>query len=180
MKCAEDFQHEIWRREDYVISTHPPDLEQRRVINGWFDSTDMYWAKSLPPDAFDRMVEGSLNFTLTKATGLDGKDSAHTIGYARCITDYVTFIYLTDVYIEPASQGKGLGKWFVRCVDELFDSMPYLRRSMLVTANWEQSVPFYERELGMHCIGTRLENDAKHDQGFAVMTKVGRGSNAKV
>jgi GNAT superfamily N-acetyltransferase len=52
------------------------------------------------------------------------------IGYARLVTDKVTFAYLTDVYILPAWQSQGLGKWLVQCVQEVLESMPYLRRSV--------------------------------------------------
>lgn len=52
------------------------------------------------------------------------------IGFARLITDTVTLAYLTDVYILPQWQSQGLGKWLVQCVQEVIESMPYLRRSV--------------------------------------------------
>jgi len=94
------------------------------------------------------------------------------IGFARCITDFTTFSYLTDVYILPAHQGTGLGKWLVRCLGEVHDEMPFLRRSMLFTSDWERSVPFYETVLGMRVLGAGA---GREGGGPAVMQKLGPG-----
>ena len=64
------------------------------------------------------------------------------------ITDYVTFAYLTDVYVLDEYQGWGLGSWLIGCVQEFFESMPHLRRSMLVTGSeWAQR--YYEKRMKM-------------------------------
>ncbi|RVX75995.1 hypothetical protein B0A52_00352 [Exophiala mesophila] len=42
------------------------------------------------------------------------------IGFARWITDHVTVVYLTDVYILPNYRGRGLAKWLLACVDLAF------------------------------------------------------------
>ena len=55
------------------------------------------------------------------------------IGFARLITDYVTFGYLTDVYILPQHQGQGLAKWMMACLDDVLSSWPDLRRALLFT-----------------------------------------------
>lgn len=71
------------------------------------------------------------------------------IGFARVITDYVTFAYLTDVYVLPEWQGSGLGKWLIECVQGVFEGMPHLRRSMLVTGAGGPGVGFYEKAMRM-------------------------------
>lgn len=38
------------------------------------------------------------------------------IGFARCVTDFSTFVYLTDVWVDPTCQGQGLGKWLLTCM----------------------------------------------------------------
>jgi GNAT superfamily N-acetyltransferase len=65
------------------------------------------------------------------------------------LTDFTTFSYLTDVWIDPAYQGKGLGTWLLTCVRTCTESMPHLRRSLLFTGSWDRSVPFYKEVLGM-------------------------------
>lgn len=64
------------------------------------------------------------------------------------ITDYTTFAYLTDVYVVPEHQGKGLGKWLVEVAREVLDGMGDLRRAMLIAGEEEGGRAFYERELG--------------------------------
>jgi GNAT superfamily N-acetyltransferase len=82
------------------------------------------------------------------------QQSLNLIGFGRCITDFTTFLYLTDVWVDPATQGQGLGKWLISCIREVIESMPYLRRSILFTGDWERSVPFYEKLLKMDLVET--------------------------
>lgn len=71
------------------------------------------------------------------------------IGLARLITDRVTFAYLTDVYVLPGHQGKGLGRWLLSCVGQhVAASCPRLRGFVLFT-HGERAVRFYEAVLGM-------------------------------
>ena len=81
--------------------------------------------------------------------------SSSQIGFARVITDTVTFAYLTDVYVLPEWQGSGLGKWLVDCVQEVVEGMPHLRRSMLVTGREGPAGAFYERRMRMQGIDPR-------------------------
>ncbi|KIW26007.1 uncharacterized protein PV07_09137 [Cladophialophora immunda] len=72
------------------------------------------------------------------------------IGFARCITDRVSFLYLTDVYVQPEWQGQGLGKWLISCVQEVVEDMPYLRRSMCIVGHGkERSMDFYGKLMKM-------------------------------
>ncbi|KIW94887.1 uncharacterized protein Z519_04865 [Cladophialophora bantiana CBS 173.52] len=72
------------------------------------------------------------------------------IGFARCITDRVTLLYLTDVFILPEWQGRGLGKWLISCVQEVVEDMPHLRRSMCIVGHGkERSMEFYGKLMKM-------------------------------
>ncbi|KAK5554173.1 hypothetical protein LTR46_007822 [Exophiala xenobiotica] len=76
------------------------------------------------------------------------------IGFARGITDRVTFFYLTDVYLLPEWQGQGLGKWLVQCVQEVVEDMPYLRRSMCVVGHGREGAQaFYGKLMKMERLG---------------------------
>jgi GNAT superfamily N-acetyltransferase len=50
------------------------------------------------------------------------------------------------VYVLPEYQGKGLGKWLIKCIDENISLWPELRRALLVTAVDNK---FYIDTLGM-------------------------------
>ncbi|OAP55903.1 hypothetical protein AYL99_10055 [Fonsecaea erecta] len=72
------------------------------------------------------------------------------IGFARCITDRVSLVYLTDVYVQPEWQGQGLGKWLISCVQEVIEDMPYLRRSLCIIGHGkERSMEFYGKLMKM-------------------------------
>lgn len=70
------------------------------------------------------------------------------VGLARLVTDYVTFGYLTDVYVLGAHQGRGLGRWMMGCLDEVLASWPGLRRCVLYTRG-EGAARLYGETLGM-------------------------------
>lgn len=174
---AAKFQSRSWTKDNFFISTDPSKIPLAK-LNAFFASEDIYWTTSIPEDALQQAVQNSLSFGLYE-TGVkkDPADAAgrsdNFIGIARFITDFTTFGYLTDVYVLPAYQGKGLGSWMVKCIQEVIDSMPYLRRAALVTGDWERSVPFYEKIMGMQVVaGRKTDND---HGGVAVMMSKGRG-----
>lgn len=161
-----------WEKGQYFISTDTS-LINLQTLNKWFATDDFYWAGPLPLEALQQAIESCLCFGLYH-TPKQQNNSTTTpdpefIGIARCITDYITFVYLTDVYVLPSHQGKGLGTWLVECVGEVMDAMPFLRRSMLFTSDWARSVPFYERILGMSV------QESKAGKGVAMMMKKGAG-----
>lgn len=102
------------------------------------------------------------------AGGEDGEEVLEQIGMARLVTDYVTFAYLTDVYVVPEWRRDGLGKWMVACVREVVDGIPELRRAMLLTSTGTGE-QFYRRELGWWDVGEERE------KGLGCMTLKGWG-----
>jgi hypothetical protein len=62
----------------------------------------------------------------------------------------------------------------MQCVQEVIESMPHLRRSLLFTGDWKRSVPFYERILGMQVFESRRGEDGD-GRGLAVMMRKGKG-----
>lgn len=83
-----------------------------------------YWADGISLDLVRRSLEASLCFGLYAPDG--------QIGLIRVITDRATFAYLCDVYVLPAHQGQGLGRWLMECVMGS-PQLQGLRRWMLVT-----------------------------------------------
>ncbi len=89
-----------------------------------FLSKESYWAKNIPMDIVKASIEGSLCFGVY--------ENNKQIGFARVITDYATFGYLADVFIEKDYRGKGLSKELMRFIMEQ-DVIKNLRRFMLAT-----------------------------------------------
>jgi GNAT superfamily N-acetyltransferase len=164
---------QVWTKGHYLISTDSS-LIPVADVNAAFASPEVYWALSLPDDALRDMLDNSLCFGLFVDESVEELTTETSkkwklIGLARCITDYVTFLYLTDVHIWPSYQGKGLGGWMVQCVQEVIEAMPHLRRSMLLTADWARSVPFYEKHMRMTVHESKRGSDMKSGEGIAIM-----------
>jgi GNAT superfamily N-acetyltransferase len=98
---------EEWRRGDYVISTDPSLLDMD-AVHGFLRRS--YWAAERPLETIRRSVEGSLNF------GLYGANGRRQVGFARVITDFATFAWLCDVFIDETHRGRGLGVWLIETV----------------------------------------------------------------
>ncbi|KAJ3544253.1 hypothetical protein NM208_g3161 [Fusarium decemcellulare] len=167
---ASRLRQKSWRRDSYLISTDsslPPIPKLIEV----FSSDEFYWAKAMPEAAMREMLDNSLCFGLYHSPDKTNPDDGPGIfvGIARGVTDFTTFFYLTDVWVDPTYQGKGLGSWLVRCVQEVIESMPHLRRSILMTSSWEKSVPFYERLMGMKVF------ECRQGEGLAMMERKGTG-----
>ncbi len=83
-----------------------------------------YWADKRSLEAIKKSIEFSLPFGIF--------DGDKQIGFARVISDYSTFAWIADVYIEEEYRGKGLSKWLMESMlahPELQD----LRRWVLAT-----------------------------------------------
>jgi GNAT superfamily N-acetyltransferase len=100
------------------------------------------------------MLDNSLTLGLykQKSASPDDMSTAIPIGFARLVTDHVTFAYLTDVFVLDESRKLGLGKWLIQCCREFLAAMPDLRWTLLFTAS-ERIAQMYQRELGMQQIG---------------------------
>jgi GNAT superfamily N-acetyltransferase len=110
---------------DYSISTDRDRLDVARVHR--FLSTEAYWSPGVAREVVERSIENSLAFGVYAPSG-------EQVGFARVVTDYATFAWLADVYIEGAHRGRGLGKRLVAEVLEHPD-LQGLRRWMLGTAD---------------------------------------------
>jgi N-acetylglutamate synthase-like GNAT family acetyltransferase len=83
-----------------------------------------YWSKEIPKAIVQRAIQHSLCFGVY--------EGPRQIGFARVISDYATFAYLADVYIDGACRGQGLGKELIACIMS-HEQLQGLRRWMLAT-----------------------------------------------
>ncbi|KAF8861616.1 hypothetical protein BDZ45DRAFT_586589 [Acephala macrosclerotiorum] len=165
-----------WYKDNFMISTEQK-LLQLDVINKAFDSDIVYWTKGTTPEALKRMLSKSLCFGVyvlpQSSSEIAGKGSPTQIGLGRCVTDEATVFYLTDVFILPEYQGKGLGKWLMECISETMNSWPELRTAFLITSG-EHAKKFYKETLGVVPFHTKK---AVLDHGLEVLHKWGPGSS---
>ena len=160
------------RENDYLVSTDTS-LLSIAALDEVFRQEYIYWAKPMPAEHMQRMINTSMCFGLYIQTednhGADAEKSKlpPLIGFGRLVTDTVTFAYLTDLYVLPEYQGTGLGTWMLKCMDEVLTGWPHLRRMVLFTTS-ERSRAYYERVIGAEVIGSSA--------GQFIMGKRGAGS----
>jgi GNAT superfamily N-acetyltransferase len=172
--AASDLRQKSWRRGAYLISTDTSLISIPELMS-IFDSDDFYWANAPPADVMQAMLQNSLCFGLYDESSSSASDAApasprQLVGFARLVTDFVSFTYLTDVWVSRSRRGEGLGRWLATCAQEAIETMPYLRRSTLFTGDWTRSVPFYEATMGMELVRFR------EGQGLAMMQRDGPGN----
>lgn len=110
-----------WHRDAYLISTDPNKLDSSFIHTFLSQS---YWAAGIPRDTVERSLEHSLAFGVYHG--------AQQIGLARVISDYTTFAYVADVFIDEHFRGQGLATWLIETVVQHPD-LQNLRRWMLFT-----------------------------------------------
>ncbi len=177
-----------WYRENFLVSTNAS-LIQPAAVNAAFGSDLVYWAKTMDEKLLKKMLDNSLCFGVyelptssaeiagpqvvsmfDRPTNIGpGRGNPRQIGLARLITDEVSFAYVTDVYILEEHQGKGLGKFLIKCIDDTISSWPEFKRALLITSSGNK---FYEDKLGM-------KDFEQGKNGFTMMTRKGSGAVIK-
>jgi GNAT superfamily N-acetyltransferase len=110
------------REKDYFVISTDPDLLDANAVFGFLEQAQ--WWTGLTRESLDRALRNSLCFSLL--------EDSRQIGFARVITDCVTYAYLCDVYIVEERRKQGLGSWLIRCVLEHPD-LKHLKRVALIT-----------------------------------------------
>lgn len=96
-----------WRKDEYLITDDRSEV-QLEVVHRLLAAT--YWGDRRPREIVDRMVAGSICFSLYHGS--------KQIGFGRAVTDSTTFTWVADIVVEPEFRGAGLGKWIVECLLE--------------------------------------------------------------
>jgi len=108
------------------FSADPDDLDVARV-HRWL-SEESYWARGRDLATQQAIIAGSRNF------GVYDERTGQQLGYARVITDGVTFGWLADVFVDPDARGRGVGVALVQGVTDAVEPLG-LKRFALFTAD---------------------------------------------
>ncbi len=112
----------VIQRGEYTIDTDPRRLNLD-VIHGYLAGRS-YWAKGRSRETVEKSVAHSLCFGLY--------DGDQQVGFARVVSDQVTFGWLCDVFVLESHRGRGLGKWLVETILQ-HPTVRGLRRLLLAT-----------------------------------------------
>lgn len=86
----------------YEFSSDPGRIDVERVHRLLLENAS--WAQGRDLETQEAIVAASRNF------GIYLQDTGEQVAYARIVTDGVTFAWLADVVVDPAHQGRGLGR----------------------------------------------------------------------
>ena len=88
--------------EGYLLSDEGLDVD---LVHRWL-SEDSYWAAGRTRETVARSLRHSYCLGVFS-------DEGRQVGMARTVTDWSTFAWIADVYIDRGHRGRGLGRWVV-------------------------------------------------------------------
>ena len=96
-----------WKRELLRIVDDPNEIDidtVSRLLAG------TYWGHRRSRAIIEKLIRNSLCFSLFS--------NHEQIGFARVVTDYTVFSWLSDLVIDETYRNQGLGEWFLNCILE--------------------------------------------------------------
>ena len=108
----------------FEVSTDKSRLQIDRIHR--YLSEEAYWCLGIPRETVVHAIENSMCF------GVYDPVSHTQVGFARVISDYATFAYLCDVYVETGARGHGASKQMMEAIVKHPD-LQGLRRFCLTT-----------------------------------------------
>lgn len=111
---------------EFRFSQHAENID-RALVHHWLSDLS-YWAKGRPRELQDAAIDASRNYSVHEV------GSGRQVGYARVVTDRVTFAWLCDVFVDPDARRAGVGKLLVDGVLADLDALG-VRRTLLATAD---------------------------------------------
>lgn len=113
--------HQEFSRDRFILSNDRSRLSLDTVC-GFLERS--YWASKRPRERVVKSIENSLCYGIYS----DEKQ----VAFARVVTDYSTYAYLCDVFVDENYRGIGLSKWMMECLMQNPD-LSELRRFTLAT-----------------------------------------------
>ena len=108
-------------KDDFLLSNDKSRLNIDAIHSSLRRS---HWAANRKRETVTRSVEHSLCYGIYH--------NQNQVAFARLVTDYCTYAYLCDVFVDENYRGRGLSKWMMGCIMENPD-LSELRRFTLAT-----------------------------------------------
>ncbi|KAK4060115.1 N-acetyltransferase domain-containing protein [Trichoderma simmonsii] len=146
-----------WFRDNFFLTNDKKYLEPQ-AVNAVFESDLMWWNDPLPEEQMSKMLSNCMTMSIYHVPESEKQmqnngaprrpygSNVKLVGLARVVTDYVTFAYLTDVFIIEEFQRRGLASWMMQGLKEIVDEWPNLRGLVLMTHD-QSAAKMYQREL---------------------------------
>ena len=113
--------YQEYTKGDFLLSTDKKRLDVDAICGFLARS---HWAANRKRQTIVKSIENSLCY------GVYHGDCQ--VAFARLVTDYATYAYLCDVFVDESYRGRGLSKWIMDCIMKN-DDLSSLRRFTLAT-----------------------------------------------
>ncbi len=107
-----------WSNGDYVVTTDPARVDLELVHR--FLSEESYWAQGRTLDEQARANAASTCFAVVH------EPTGEQVGFARVLSDDVSFAWIADVFVLDAHRGHGVGVFLMECVVDGFEHLSRL------------------------------------------------------
>ena len=98
-------------QEEFRISDDPKEVDHEVVWR--FLSGDAYWGRWRSRDVLEAQIAGAW-----RVVGAYALEDGRTVGFARAMSDGVALAYLSDLFVLPEQQGRGLGHALITAMIE--------------------------------------------------------------
>lgn len=169
-----------WFRDGFFLTTDKSYLDAK-AVNDIFDSDLMWWNKPMDLQACRTMLDNCMSFAIFAVPDTEDdlrrrgspadRSSIQLVGFSRLVTDYITFAYLTDVFVLKSHQRRGLARWMMRAIRDTLIPWPYLRGLILMTGD-EAAARMYRQELGA------VDINEGPSKGLVLLEMAGKGEVA--
>jgi GNAT superfamily N-acetyltransferase len=109
-------------KDNLTLSTDPKNLDIKTICDFLAQS---YWADTRSRATIERSLKNSLVFAVF--------DLDQQVAMARVVSDYATFAWVCDVFVQPDYRGRGISKWLMEEILAHPD-LQRLRRWVLVSS----------------------------------------------
>ena len=91
-----------WHRDEFTITDDGSKVQTGAVAELLAKT---YWGQKRPRQVVEKLIPNSFCFSLLR--------NGEQVGFARVVTDFTVFSWLSDLVINDHYRGKGLGRWFL-------------------------------------------------------------------
>lgn len=170
----------FWYRDNFFLTNDKSYIDPK-VFNKSLD--ELWWSSPLESDQIQKVLQNCLTLGVywvpqteedMKINGIANPSDGSPIkmvGFARVVTDYVTFAYLTDVFVLDDFQRRGLASWLMRALKEIINEWQDMRGLLIMTHD-NAAARLYKRELGA------VDFDEGPSAGLVVLEMAGPAEKA--
>jgi GNAT superfamily N-acetyltransferase len=98
------------RKDNFLVSSDESLLDLAWIHE---NLAQVYWCVGVPEEVVVQSFKNSFSFGLYQLNTLLVPE---IIGFARVVTDYVTYGYLADVFVTDKMRNKGLARWMLQFI----------------------------------------------------------------